>query len=300
MFNRPGTAQQVFQEIRKAKPVKLYVAADGPRENRKDDIEKFQATRDIIKQVDWDCGVHTLFQEKNLGCKLGPLAGINWFFEHEEEGIILEDDCLPSQSFFSFCQELLDFYRTDNRIMHISGNNFLGKTWGNGSYYFSKYSLSWGWATWRRAWKYYDPSIKTFPDFKKEKQIQNIFTDRFEQKYWLKLLQKVYDGKIDKAWDYQWTYTVWTQNGLAVLPNFNLVSNIGFGEGATHTTSLDSRIAHIKTEEIKEIIHPTFTIQNKEADKYIFINNYGGSLKSIIKSEMADLIPVKIKTIIKK
>ncbi len=300
IFNRPDTTQKVFNEIKKVKPAKLYISADGPRENILEDLEKCQVTRNIIKQIDWNCEVNILFQEKNLGCKYGPVAGINWLFQHEEEGIILEDDCLPEQSFFFFCQELLKYYKYDNRIMHISGNNFgWNKKYSNESYFFSKYSLSWGWATWKRAWNNYDIDMKTFPAFKKQNQIKNIFSSRFEQNYWIKLLQKVYDGKIYKAWDYQWTYTVWTQNGLAALPYVNLVSNIGFGEGATHTAKIDNRVAFIPVCAMNEIIHPDFILQNTDADKYTFKNNYGGRLSSIIQSELSDLIPDNIKNSIK-
>ena len=176
IFNRPDTTFKVFEEIRKIKPAKLYIAADGPRPNVIGEEEKCTASRNIIKQVDWDCDVKTLFREKNLGCKIAVSSAISWFFENVEEGIILEDDTFPTQSFFWFCQELLDFYRNDSRIMHISGNNFqLGKIRGEGSYYFSKYNHIWGWATWKRAWRFYDVSLNTFPIFVQRKVIKNIF-----------------------------------------------------------------------------------------------------------------------------
>jgi len=198
IFNRPNTTQKVFNAIRQAKPKQLFVAADGPRKGKEGEKEKYEQAREIIEQVDWNCEVRTLFREKNLGCKIAASSAIDWFFENVDEGIILEDDCLPSQSFFRFCQELLEYYRDDTRIMMISGNNFqFGKVRGEGSYYFSKYAHVWGWATWRRAWKHYDVNMKNFEDFLKSNQIINIFKIKQQQKYWMKILQLVYDYKID-------------------------------------------------------------------------------------------------------
>jgi hypothetical protein len=168
IFNRPNTTEQVFEAIAKAKPRCLFVAADGPRTDKEGEAEKCQAVRDIIKRVDWDCEVKTLFREQNLGCKEAVSSAITWFFEQVEEGIILEDDCLPSDSFFSFCAELLEKYRDDKRIMMISGDNFQdGIQRGDASYYFSSVPWIWGWATWRRAWRLYDREMQTFPSFVK-------------------------------------------------------------------------------------------------------------------------------------
>ena len=235
IFNRPDTTQKVFNAIRQAKPKQLFIAADGPREGTEGEKEKCEQARKVIEQVDWNCEVKTLFRDKNLGCKIADTFAIDWFFENVDEGIILEDDCLPSQSFFWFCQELLEYYRADTRIMMISGNNFqFGKVRGEGSYYFSKYAHLWGWATWRRAWRYYDVDMKSFEKFKIESQINNIFRIKQQQKYWTKIFQSVYDGKID-TWCYQWAYTCFINNGLCIMPNVNLVSNIGFGADSTHT-----------------------------------------------------------------
>ena len=266
IFNRPDTTQKVFNAVRQAKPKKLFVAADGPREDRKGEKEKCEQARRIIEQVDWDCEVKTLFRDKNLGCKIAVSSAIDWFFENVEEGIILEDDCLPSQSFFWFCQELLEHYRNDTRIMHISGNNFqFGHKRGEGTYYFSKYSHIWGWATWRRGWKCFDVNMKSFEEFKREGQINNIFRIKQQQKYWVKVFQKTYDSEID-SWGYIWTYICFTNNGLCVLPNVNLVSNIGFGPESTHTKGNDSIFSQMEVEEISEIVHPEFLLADQEAD----------------------------------
>lgn len=273
IFNRPDTTQQVFNEIRKARPAKLFVAADGPRENREGEAEKCEAARDIIKQVDWDCELKKLFRDKNLGCKVAVSSAIDWLFENVEEGIILEDDCLPSQSFFRFCQELLEYYRNDTRMMHVSGDNFqFGIQRGNASYYFSKYNLIWGWATWKRAWEYFDVEMKTFDQFRIDNQIRNIFRTRKGQKYWMNIYQAVYDGKID-SWGYPWLYSRIIAGGISIHPNVNLIQNIGFGPDSTHTKGADIRIINNLPKEIEfPLKHPRFVLTNENADQFVFDN----------------------------
>jgi hypothetical protein len=275
IFNRPDTTQKIFSAIRQSKPKQLFVAADGPREEKKGEKEKCEQAREIIEQVDWDCEVKTLFRNNNLGCKMAVSSAIDWFFENVEDGIILEDDCLPCQSFFWFCQELLEHYRDDTRIMIISGNNFqFGRIRGEGSYYFSKYPHIWGWATWRRAWKHYDVNMKNFEEFKKEAQINNIFKIKQQQKYWTKIFQLVHESKID-TWDYQWAYTCFINNGLCVIPNINLVSNIGFGKEALHTKDQNSILSNMKIKNIQKIKHPNFILADKIADYFTSKLFYG-------------------------
>lgn len=288
LFNRPDTTLRVFDSIRKVKPAKLYVAADGPRENKPGEDEKCQETRSIIKQIDWECDVHTLFREKNSGCKRAISSSIDWFFENVEEGIVLEDDCLPDESFFWFCQELLARYRDDNRIMHIGGTNFQsGQERGDGSYYFSRYSHIWGWAGWRRAWKYYDVEIKSWHKFQEQNQINNVFADRETQKLWMKKLQAAYEGKKN-TWDIQWDYAIWSQNGLCILPNVNLVSNIGFGQSAAHPSDENNRFANMKTYSINEIIHPLFVLPDEKADEWTFRTHYRRSFFDKMRSKLND------------
>jgi hypothetical protein len=198
IFNRPDTTQKVFNEIRKIKPRQLFVAADGPREDHPEDKEKCEQTRKIIDQVDWDCEVKTLFRDKNLGCKHAVSGAINWFFKNVEQGIILEDDCLPDQSFFGFCQELLNKYKNNKQIFNISGNNFQDGMWrGDGSYYFSKYFHCWGWATWADRWQnYFDIKMKNYPKFKEEKRIKELFSSKREIKFRMKNFENVYNNKM--------------------------------------------------------------------------------------------------------
>ena len=238
IFNRPQTTRQAFDIISKIKPRQLFVAADGPRENRNGENELCEESRKIATSVDWDCEVHTLFRDNNLGCGLGPSSAISWFFENVEEGIILEDDLLPDLSFFRYCQELLAFYRDNPRVMHISGDNYqYGRKWGKESYYFSKFTHNTGWATWRRAWKHYDFTLTT-------------------------------EEHRATAWDAQWQISVARANGVGILPNINLIKNIGFGEDATHTKE-KVRFFDLEAEEMHfPLIHPKTIRINYFADLY--------------------------------
>jgi hypothetical protein len=231
IFNRPEPVQEVFNAIRQAQPTKLLVIADGPR--FPEEAEKCEKTKQIVSTVDWDCEVLTNYSEINLGLKIIISSGLDWVFNNVEEAIILEDDCLPSQSFFVFCQSLLEMYRYDTRVMSISGNNFQMSPMNPYSYFFSKYFHCWGWATWRRSWKYYDIDMKTFLEFKKRDTIKAICNDVWEQKYWLDIFEKTYNGQI-KTWDYQWLYASWINHALSIYPNLNLVSNLGFGKQSTN------------------------------------------------------------------
>ncbi|MEK7568566.1 MAG: nucleotide-diphospho-sugar transferase [Patescibacteria group bacterium] len=266
VFNRPDTTKRVFEVIRKIKPSKLYIATDGPRMNREDESKLCEDTRMVTENIDWACEVHRKYSDQNLGCKKGVSSAITWFFDNVEEGIVLEDDCLPDQSFFSFCQELLGKYRNIDKVKMISGDNFqFGKKYGDASYYFSNFPHIWGWATWRRAWREYDIDMKTYPEFKKRNRIAQIFEDKRVQKYWLNLFDRLYDNKID-TWDGQWVYSVYNNNGVVILPNVNLVSNIGFDENATHTKKLDGIFSEIPTGKIGTIVHPASIVVNEEAD----------------------------------
>lgn len=267
VFNRPDTTKQVFEAIRKAKPPRLYIAADGPRSDREGEADKVQAVRDdVINNIDWPCEVKTLLREKNLGCKYAVSGAITWFFENEEMGIILEDDCLPSQSFFWFCEKLLEKYKNHTKVWHIGGNNFQdGIRRGNNSYYFSVFNHVWGWAGWRRAWKYYDLELKGLPHFVKTNMIKDVFKNNIDQKYWLSCFQNTYNNKIN-TWDYQWTFTMWSNDGLAIYPNVNLVGNIGFGDDAVHTMDANHRYSNLPRFEMNKLTHPPYIVRDIRAD----------------------------------
>lgn len=284
IFNRPDTTQKVFNAIRQAKPKQLFVAADGHREDKEGEIKKCQKARKIATSVDWDCEVKTLFRDKNLGCKIAVSSAINWFFENVEEGIILEDDCLPSQSFFWFCQGLLEYYRCDTRIMMISGTNYLfNKVIIKESYFFSKLYAIWGWATWRRAWMNYDINMNNWPEFRNNKQLPWIFNDKEVIEYYTNMFQATYIKRIN-TWDIQWIYSCIFNNGLALVPKKNLISNIGVI--GTHTGSKSSIFFNMSTGtiNINNIKHPVFVTPNILCDKlaYNIILTNGNKPKSVI------------------
>ena len=310
VFNRPNHTSKVFETIRLAKPKQLFIAADGPRSDRPDENEICRKVRKIAYSVDWDCEVKTLFRETNLGCGLAVSEAITWFFEHVEEGIILEDDCLPNESFYSFCSTLLEKYRNNHQIMHISGNNFQNGIWrGEGSYYFSQFPHIWGWATWKRAWKSYDLELKNFPAFIKNKSISKIVGDKNQAKFWQNSFQLAFSKSID-TWDFAWFFTFFSNNGYAILPNQNLVSNIGFGIDATHTIYQNDKLENLPVFKLKNLIHPLEITLNKKADKHtynsLFNNNDSTSnkltrkMKSLIKNMFVSNNLIKIKNILKK
>jgi len=288
VFNRIDTTEQVFAEIRRAHPAQLFIAADGPRTNRPGETEKCDAVRRLIlDRIDWPCEVKVRFLDENLGCRVAVSSAVDWFFSEVEEGIILEDDCLPHPDFFRFCQELLKHYRHDTRMMHISGVNFqYGQIRGNGSYYFSRYAHIWGWASWRRAWKYYDVEMKNYPEFKKSGLAESIFPECAIRKRWLKILDQIYEkSPIFNTWDFQWSYSLFQQNGLSIIPNRNLVSNLGCGCEGTNTDGSNC-FARQPLREIGEINHPLFVIADVVADRFTFDKNF----KYDIWSKIAKLI----------
>ncbi|HEY1803074.1 MAG TPA: hypothetical protein VGG45_01210 [Terracidiphilus sp.] len=242
VFKRPETTRLVFEAISKVKPGTLLLVADGPRREVVGEAESCRLVREILTQVDWPCEVFKSFSENNLGCGERMVSGLNWVFSLVEEAIILEDDCLPDLSFFHFCQELLEKFRADDRIAYISGDDLVKRHNRNGdSYYFSQIGGIWGWATWKSEWMRYDRYLKDWPQLKKQRMLEEIFGDPKAVKFYTEIFDAMHDGRGPDTWDYQWVYTNLTNNSLVVVPNVNLITNIGFGEGATHTTKADSR-----------------------------------------------------------
>jgi hypothetical protein len=286
IFNRPDTSSQVFEAIRTAKPEKLLVIADGPRANRPGEAEKCEATRAIVEGVDWDCEVQKNFSETNLGCRLRVSSGITWAFEQVDRAIILEDDCVPSASFFPYCAELLDRYESDERIMMISGDNHLfGRGATAESYYFSRYAHVWGWATWRRAWAQYDLNMTHWPDIRDRRLFDQYLPKLSERYHWESAFQSVYDGNID-TWDYQWVYSIWANAGLSVAPARNLVRNIGFHAEATHTTG-DTVYSSLGADELEwPLTHPATALASSDMDE----------LEAKLRVAHSDASPLRFKT----
>jgi hypothetical protein len=270
VFNRPSKAARVLAEIAKVKPRQLFVIADGPRANYPDDIEKCSAVRKLIDHVDWECEVLKNYSDVNLGCGLRPATGIRWVFEHVEEAIILEDDCVPHPTFFRFCEELLEKYHNDWRVMMIGGFNIYEHR-SPYSYSFSRIPVcAGGWATWRRAWQYWDGQMKLWPILRDTSWLLDILGDSRVVEYWQNILNQAYsDSSTVDYWDYQWAFACWAQSGLSILPTtVNLLSNIGFDEDATHTKSVNDRRANLPTAEIIfPLQHPPYMVRDREADQ---------------------------------
>ena len=232
--------------------------------------------RSIATAVDWPCELRTLFRDVNLGCKEAVSEAITWFFDQEEEGIVLEDDCLPHNDFFYFSEVLLRRYKDNLCVSVITGNNFQnGVTRGDGSYYFSKYNHCWGWASWRRSWRHYQGDLPFWPEWSASVDWQKKTPDPVERHYWWRIFERVSAGGID-SWGYPWTASTWYHGGLTATPNVNLVSNIGFGPDSTHTASPDSPLAAKATGAIGELAHPSVVEQDLQADRYTFDHAFGG------------------------
>ncbi|MDT7542553.1 MAG: hypothetical protein QOE33_2457 [Acidobacteriota bacterium] len=271
IFNRPDVTARVFAEIARARPPKLLVVADGARADRPGEADLCRAARSVVERVDWDCEVLTNFSDVNLGCRNRVSSGITWVFDQVEEAIIVEDDCLPHPTFFPFCEEMLARYRDDERVMHITGDNFqFGHSRTSESYYFSRMINIWGWASWRRAWRLYDVEMKLWSRLRETDWLIDVVGHPVAASYWRHTFDEVYFGR-NNTWDYQWTFSVWAQNGLAIVPDVNLVSNIGWGAGATHTSPGESPLADIPVEEMRfPLRHPADMIRQREADDYNF------------------------------
>lgn len=233
VFNRPLETRLVFDQIAKIKPTRLYIASDGPRDSS--DIEKCMDVGNIFNAIDWPCDVKKLIQKKNAGCKLAVSSALNWFFEHESEGIILEDDVLPSPSFFSFCEEMLEKYRNNERVGMISGSNLISQELRSSEYFFSEIYSIWGWATWSRVWKSYKVELDDWPDVNKELYLTKQFGSKKLGKYFKKNFDNIKAGLID-TWDHQWAYNCIFNSKLCLTPRVNLVTNIGVI--GTHSTQL--------------------------------------------------------------
>jgi hypothetical protein len=268
IFNRPDKTRRVFEVIRRVRPVQLFVIADGPRAHRIGEDMLCHQARSVLEQVDWPCQVLTNFADDNLGCRRRIVSGLDWVFSQVEEAIILEDDCLPDATFFRFCSELLERYRDDPRIGQIGGINLQpAGSGGEHSYYFSRYNHIWGWASWRRAWYPNDDTMGGWPAFRDSGGLKRNVTSPAERRYWINAFDRVASGELD-TWDCQWTLACWQHNLLTVLPRVNLVSNIGFGSSATHTTEA-SQFADIPSVPMLfPLYHPGKISINESADAY--------------------------------
>ena len=277
IWRRTDTLSRLIQSLRPLSPSSLFIASDGPRRSHLEDADQVAAARSLVeREIDWPCSIKTLYSSTNHGCRDGPVRALNWFFDHVDEGIILEEDCIPHPDFLYYCATILDKYRDDTRVWCVCGNNFQSNQWrGDGSYYFSKIPLIWGWATWRRCWKAYDASLSNWPQFRESNLLDGSFADPLARSYWASKWELSHrDYEVD-WWDYQWVYTCVANGGLCVHPNINLVNNIGTGPEATHTTG-NIIPTPLSQDRLDQINHPSFVLADPAADQYLFDNVFGG------------------------
>ena len=266
-FNRPDHFAQLIERLRETKPQRIYVAVDGPRSNHPTDAERVQQTRDLIASIDWTGDVHTLIQETNLGCGQGVSTALTWFFDHEERGIILEDDILPRTSFFDFCAELLDRYEHDERVLAISGCNFVPpehQSHPRDAYRFSRVPHIWGWATWRRSWRLHSLDMSDWRDRMSTRQLWEIAGHSpggFV--FWRSIFDLMARNQVD-TWDMQLVFEGMSRGMLTATSNVNLVDNIGFGGMATHTEVKPTYLR--RSEEIALPTTPIAVQVDEEAD----------------------------------
>ncbi len=303
IFNRPDKTELLIKHLSAVKPQKLYIAADGPRSKEEKDITD-HTRKTLENSIDWKCEIYKLYRSENLGLRVAVSTAITWFFENEDAGIILEDDCLPDPSFFTFCNELLPRYANNDKIMHISALNSFPEPTNPNGYYFSIYPKVWGWATWKRAWQLYDDSLSKYTAITKVSKWDEMFKSRLGKTFWRLIIEKMSlkNSKMRSgSWAYFWTLSVRYHNGLCVNPNVNTIKNIGFDLDATNTSesgSFSNYMRNISVSNIKfPLTHPAEIAESKIEDhkflKFHLINSPYRRLKIFLKMVFPFLKPVR-------
>ena len=293
-FNRPDHVRRVLSEIRKQKPTELYVCQDGAREGNESDRIKCQEVRDVVKELTSAYKashalftLHTLYQSKNLGCGPGPAAGITWFFENVEQGIVMEDDCLPHPDFFGYCQGLLERYKDDDQVKFINATLYDDSWHCKDSYGFSHYMITGAWASWRSTWQGFDLDLHNLNARVFRKHVMNLTDSRVEANWWYaKVLEIQHDKDKKSYWDYQMQIHLFNTNAVTIHPAVNLITNIGFDEEGTHTWSNDGR-GNRPVYSILPLQHPQTISVDVKADREALWSHKGNS--SVLKSLMSFL-----------
>lgn len=286
-FKRPEKTREVLDIIRQIRPSQFFLIVNAPRSDSPDEVERSKSVKAILEQIDWPCEVTRKYSETYFEVGEQISNGLSWLFEQVEEAIIVEDDCILHPSFFPFCEELLDEYRNDHRICSISAQNVnLGRKYMDSSYYFSRYTLLWGWATWRRAWQHYDYTMKTWPAIVETDWLRDFLGNERAARHWKKLFQATYKSEI-KTWDYQWTLSCWLQGSLSIHPNVNLVRNVGFDASASnpHDVTNKTVVAPLQLMEFP-LKHPSFVRRCLEADEWIENEYFEGGWKRQMKESL--------------
>lgn len=274
IFNRPECTKQLVEALAVVRPVNLFVIADGPRSEN--DIELCEQTRAIIDQIDWQCTILKKYAKVNIGCRESIPNGLTWVFDHVDTCIILEDDCIPQPSFFPFCEELLSLYKNDERIMTICGHRSDGPNeYENESYYFSKYPSIWGWATWKEKWAKFDLNLDSWDELKNSDWLNEILKSTKAVAYWSRIFDQMKNGM--DTWDYALTFACWLHRGLSIRAKVNMITNVGFGENATHIQQVTLGDIYAKSSNIKfPLIHPSKICVDETADGRIEWVSFSG------------------------
>lgn len=297
-FIRPETLKQVFQKVKNARPSKLFLIQDGERIEKESDNEKVKQCRDIVEDIDWECEVYKNYSNENLGCGVRPHTGISWMFEHVDRAIILEDDCVPADSFFPFCKDMLEKYKDDSRVGIVSGLNYFEQfDFGGYSYGFVKSGAIWGWATWKNRWDKYQFDLSMIDEEYISKNLMQDITPKFAAKKrlktWNNARKELEKHKNVSYWDYQWGFTRHVNSWLSIVPKYNLITNIGIGMGSTHSGNsiklLPKKIANFFFMDISELEfplkHPNFILPDRQYDKnyykIIYPNVFAALLRKI-------------------
>ncbi len=295
-YRRPNNTKLILQLLKKYKQKNIIVFNDGLK-NKEHSLEH-KKTRQVISRFKGLKKLEIIFPKKNLTQKNNLPFALKKVFKKYNRVIILEDDCIPNRSFFKFCNLLLEKYKDDNRISQISGNNFLNfkkyKRRNNDSYFFSNFTSSWGWATWRNRWKgVYDKEIYLWPIIKKEMWLKDIFNNKKSYDFWTKAFDRRFRN-LDDDWDRPWTLANLINNRLNIFPNKNLINNIGDDTAALHSNP--KKWNNLKLENMKfPLIHPKIIRCDTIVDN--FLTNEGFSfpnLKYRIKNKFKSLFVNKI------
>lgn len=272
-FTKKEQLTAVLSAIQAYRPERIYIAQDGPRAGYEGEVERVAQVRTLLEDLSWPCEIHYRFQRRNKGVQVHIEEAISWFFEKEEAGIILEDDTLPAPDFFRYCEDLIVRYRNDQRVMMIGGCNLNLVSEHRYSYFFSTHPLIWGWATWRDRWAKYDASMRTIEQMDSDGSLSLVCADPFRRETERKRIQDLKQNRL-KAWDYRWGYTMLAHNGLCAVPTQNLVTNIGFGEGATNTVDQNHPSASLRTEPLRGMLeHPPYMVRSVEWENRFFYPN---------------------------
>lgn len=299
-FTRYDTFEKVFAEVRKAKPKELFLIQDGPRENHSNDLENIEKCRKIAENIDWDCKVYKNYSETNLGCGRRPASGISWVFEHTDRVIILEDDCIPCETFFPYCEEMLERYKDDERISYISGlNHFEEWDCDKFSYFFTKTGAIWGWATWKRAWARYDYYVNAINNTYTKKMLLYQFCDKYAGERRIKTWEETYiDLKNNKKlsfWDAQWGIVKFSQSQFVIVPKYNQIHNIGVGASSSHAQNVNytkykkyKNFVFIPMKKLEfPLVHQDYCMCDNEYDRLVYKcisgNKFINTIKRIVK-----------------